>query len=244
MNNRLVLLIKGELQRLHKYNFTSISVIVAFIWRVILFFLDSDMLGNVLPFVLMLDATMMAVMYVGAVMYFEKSESTISTLLVTPITNGELILSKVISYTLHNLLSAVLLIVTFVVFKDVKLSYFLIIFGIILTTSFFTVSGIVLSYFQKDFTGMLLQIMILSFILFIPSTLFLFGVLKGDIWEYILLFNPIQAATEVIGGGFKSYEFTYKYYFSIAYLLVGGILLYKFYALPKFQSYAIKQSGV
>jgi len=244
MNNRLVLLIKGELQRLHKYNFTSISVIVAFIWGVILFFLDSDMLGNVLPFVLMLDATMMAVMYVGAVMYFEKSESTISTLLVTPITNGELILSKVISYTLHNLLSAVLLIVTFVVFKDVKLSYFLIIFGIILTTSFFTVSGIVLSYFQKDFTGMLLQIMILSFILFIPSTLFLFGVLKGDIWEYILLFNPIQAATEVIGGGFKSYEFTYKYYFSIAYLLVGGILLYKFYALPKFQSYAIKQSGV
>jgi fluoroquinolone transport system permease protein len=202
------------------------------------------MLGSLLPMILMLDATMMAVMYVGAVMYFEKNESTISTLLVTPISNAELILSKVISYTLHNMLSAILLIVAFVILKDVQINYLLIFMGIVITTSFFTVAGIILSFFQKDFTGMLVQIMILSFALFIPSILFMFNVFTGDVWETILLFNPIQAAQELIGGGFKAYEFNYKYYFSLGYLLIGGILLYRFYALPKFQDYAVKQSGV
>ena len=244
MKNRLLLLIKGELQRLHKYNFTSISVIVAIIWGAVLYFLDNEMLGSVLPFVLMLDATMMAVMYVGAVMYFEKNESTISTLLVTPISNSELILSKVISYTLHNLLSAAMLIIAFVLIKDIQINYLLIFVGIVLSTGFFTTAGIVLSYFQKDFTGMLVQIMILSFALFIPTALFIFGVLKGDVWEYILMANPIQAAQEIIGGGFKGYDYDFKYYFSLSYLLIGGILVYRYIALPGFQKYAVKQSGV
>jgi fluoroquinolone transport system permease protein len=244
MKNRLLLLIQGELSRLHKYNFTSISIFVAFIWGVVLFFVDIDMLSSLLPMVLMLDATMMAVMYVGAVMYFEKNESTISTLLVTPISNAELILSKVISYTLHNMLSAILLIGVFVVFKDVEINYLLIFSGVIITTAFFTVAGIVLSFFQKDFTGMLVQIMVLSFALFIPSLLLMFGVIEGEIWETVMMFNPIQAAQELIGGGFKIYEFTFNYYFSLGYLLIGGVLLYRFYALPKFQDYAVKQSGV
>lgn len=244
MKNRLLLLIQGELSRLHKYNFTSISIFVAFIWGVVLFFVDIDMLSSLLPMVLMLDATMMAVMYVGAVMYFEKNESTISTLLVTPISNAELILSKVISYTLHNMLSAILLIGVFVVFKDVEINYLLIFSGVIITTAFFTVAGIVLSFFQKDFTGMLVQIMVLSFALFIPSLLLMFGVIEGEIWETVMMFNPIQAAQELIGGGFKFYEFTFNYYFSLGYLLIGGVLLYRFYALPKFQDYAVKQSGV
>lgn len=244
MKSRLAVLIKGELERLHKYNFTFISILIAFIWGVILFFLDDDSLGTILPFVLMMDATMMAVMYVGAVMYFEKNESTISTLLVTPISNAELILSKVISYTIHNLLSAVLLIIVFVVIRDVQLNYFLILLGIIMATAFHTIAGIVLSYYQKDFTGMLVQIMILSFALFIPSALVAFGVLSGDFWDIIMLVNPIQAAQEVIGGGFIGYEFEFEYYFSLSYLIIGGALLYRFVALPGFQNYAVKQSGV
>ena len=97
MANRLLVLVKGELQRLNKYNMTSISVLVAIIWGVILFFVNSTILEHLLPLVLMMDATMMAIMYVGSVMFFEKSESTISTMLVTPVSNKELLLSKLIT---------------------------------------------------------------------------------------------------------------------------------------------------
>lgn len=244
MNSRLMLLVKGELQRLHKYNVFSISILVAVIWGFVLFFIKEDLLGSILPFVLTIDATMMSVMYIGAVMHFEKSESTISTMLVTPVTNSEMVLSKVIANTIHNLVSSSLLIIVFVVIKDVDLNIFLVFLGIISATAFFTIGGLCLAYYQKDFTGMLVNIMILAFALFIPTALYMFNVLTGDFWEYFLLLNPVQAGQEVIVGSFDGYEFTYKYYVSLTYMIIGAVLLYRFLAIPKFQKYAVRQSGV
>jgi len=244
MKNRLFVLIKGELVRLHKYNVFSISILVAFIWGAILFFLEEDLLGSLLPFVLLIDATLMGVIYIGAVTHFEKTESTISTLLVTPIKNSELVLSKVLANILHNLFSASLIIIVFIILKDVEINLFLIYLALISSTAFFTIGGLCLSYYQKDFTTMLVNIMVISFALLIPSALYLFGVLKADIWEYILLLNPIQAAQETIMGAFEGYTYTYQYYVSLTYMILGAILLYRFFALPKFQQYAVKQSGV
>lgn len=246
MLNRLLVLVKGELQRLNKYNMTSVSILVAIIWGVILFFVNFEVLEYLLPLVLMMDATMMAVMYVGSVMFFEKSESTISTMLVTPVSNSELVLSKLIANTLHNMFASALIITVFVIFKDVQVNYFLIVLAILVSTAFHTLLGIVLAYYQKDFTGMLVNIMIIMFVLGVPSIFFTFGIINGDIWEFVLLFNPINSAQILIEGAFTDYgfEFDYKYYFSLGYLVIGGTLLYKFVALPRFQDYAVKESGV
>jgi len=244
MKSRLAVLVKGELSRLNKYNVFSISVLVAIIWGVVLFLLNEELLGAILPFILVLDATMMSVMYIGSVMYFEKSESTISTMLVTPTTNKELVISKVIANTIHNLFASSLIIIVFIIFKDVDVNIFLVFLGLISTTTFFTIGGLCLSYFQKDFTGMLLNIMILTFAFGIPMALYLFGVLKADYWEYVLLINPMQAGAEVIIAAFEGYEFTYKYYVSLAYMIIGAIIMYYGIAIPKFQKYAVKQSGV
>ena len=246
MANRLWVLVKGELSRLNKYNMTSVSILVAMIWGVILFFVNSEILEYLLPLVLMMDATMMAIMYVGSVMFFEKSESTISTMLVTPVSNKELLLSKLIANTIHNMFASALIIAVFVIFKDVHINYFLIVIAILIATASHTLLGIVLAYFQKDFTGMLVNIMIFMFALGAPSMLFTFGIISGDVWEVVLLLNPVQSAQVLIESGFKDYgfEFDYKYFFSLGYLTIGGILLYIFYALPKFQDYAVKQSGV
>lgn len=244
MNSRLAVLVKGELSRLNKYNVFSISILIALIWGIVLFLINESLLGEILPFVLVIDATMMSVMYIGSVMYFEKSESTISTMLVTPTTNKELILSKVLANTIHNMFSSLLIIIVFIIFKNVDVNIFLVFLGIISTTTFFTIAGLCLSYFQKDFTGMLVNIMILMFLFGIPMALYLFGVLTANYWEYLLLLNPMQAGAEVITGAFSGYEFTYKYYLSLAYMIFGGALLYYFFAIPKFQKYAVKQSGV
>ncbi len=244
MGNRLAVLVKGELSRLNKYNVFSISILIAIIWGVLLFLLEEDVLGSLLPFILVMDCTMMSLMFIGSVMYFEKSESTISTMLVTPASNSELVLSKVLANTVHNAFSASLIITVFIIFKDVDVNIPLVFLGIISATTFFTIAGLCLAYFQKDFTGMLVNIMILAFLFFIPTALYMFGVLKADWWEYVLLINPVQAAQEVVGGAFGNYTFTYKYFFSLGYMIFGAGLLYRFFAIPKFQDYAVKQSGV
>lgn len=244
MKNRLWILVKGELYRLNKYNMTFISVLVAFLWGVMLFFVNADILGTLLPVVILLDATLMSLLYVGSVMYFEKSESTISTMLVTPVTNSEMLLSKLIANTVHNMFSSALLIIVFVVFKDVQINYFFLIIGIILATSFHTLLGIVMAYFSKDFTGVLMSVMAFSMIMMVPYVLLMLDIITGEFWEGILLINPIQAAGEVVNAGFVGFKITYKYYVSLGYMFFGGIALYIFYALPKFQDYAVKQSGV
>ncbi|MBN2540988.1 MAG: ABC transporter permease [Bacilli bacterium] len=242
--SRVWVLVKGELLRLNKYNIFAISILVAIIWGVMLYFVNSTILATLLPMVLLVDASMMSIMYIGSVMFFEKSEFTISTMLVTPSTNAELVLSKVLANTIHNLFSSVLIIIAFVLLKDVKLNYFLIFVGIVVTTTFFTIFGYYMAYFQKNFTGMLVNIMIFAFALLIPSLLYEVHVITADWFQYVLVINPFQAGAELIGGGFKDYVFEWQYYFSLAYLLIGTVLVYRFLVLPKFHDYSIRQSGV
>lgn len=242
--NRLWLLVKGELVRLHKYNVTTISFAVALIWGLLIYFLGGDLIPTLLPMVLLIDATMMSLMYVGAIMYFEKSESTISTLLVTPITKDEMLLAKIISNTTHNLFSSGLIIAAFALFADIQINYFLIFIAILIATAVHTVIGICLSYTTKDFTRMLMRVISFAFILMIPSLLLTFGILNGSFWETFNLLNPVNGASELIKVSFNNITVTWRFWFSLGYLIFGGLALYFFYAKPKFQEYTVRQSGV
>ena len=254
MKNRLWILVKGELDRLNKYGVFSISVLVAVIWGAVLFLINDDALRGLLPFVLFLDATMMSIMYIGAEMHFEKTESTISTMLVTPVTNNEMVASKVIANIIHNLVSSLLLVGVFFaageldMINPIGINIWLVVLGIIVATSTFTILGLVLSYYQKDFTDMLVNMFVIVIFLMIPSVLLMFGVIEGEIWENIMLINPMEAAQNVIAGGFPDQEgeivLEFSYYFSLGYVFIGGILLYVLLAIPKFQDYAVRQSGV
>jgi fluoroquinolone transport system permease protein len=142
--NRLLYLLKGELLRLHKYKVTTISILIAIIWSVVLYFIEGEIFNNLLPTLIMIDATMMSMIYIGSVMFFEKKESTMSSLLVTPSKNSELILSKLLANTIHNFFSSALIIVVFVILKDVKVSYLLVGLAIIVATMYHTTIGLFL----------------------------------------------------------------------------------------------------
>ena len=244
MNKKVLVLVQGELTRLHKYNLTTVSVIVALMWGAMLYFVGDELLASLLPMVILMDATVMALMYVGAIMYYEKSESTISTLLVTPVSNNDILLSKVIANTLNNMFSSALIVIVFSFLSDIQINYFLVTIAIILATAVHTIIGICLSYTTKDFTRMLMRVISFAFVLMIPSLLYNFNVIDGLFWEVINVINPINAALEIISASFNNAEIGWKFYVSLGYLLIGGPLLYKLYALPKFQDYAVRQSGV
>jgi fluoroquinolone transport system permease protein len=91
---------------------------------------------------------------------------------------------------------------------------------------------------------MLVNMFIGAIVLMLPSVLLTFGVIQGVFWENFMLINPIEAGQHLISAGLKGYVFTYKYYVSLTYLLCGGLALYFFVAVPKFQNYAVKESGV
>ena len=199
---------------------------------------------EMLPFVIIIDATMMSVIFIGSVMFFEKTESTFSTMLVTPVTNAELILSKAIANTLHSMFSSTLVILAFFIVKQVDVVWYIIIPGLALSIFMHSLLGFVFSFHSKDFTTLLVNVMIYSFVITIPVVLHYFDlILKADIWDTLLLIVPTQAAIELIVAGFGT-ALDYKFVVSIVVLLLYAILGYYLYVKPKFKEYAVKQSGV
>jgi fluoroquinolone transport system permease protein len=121
---------------------------------------------------------------------------------------------------------------------------FLILIAIILNTVLFTALGLYIAYFQKDFTTMLVTVMMLMFLTLIPTVLYELNILKSNLWEYILLINPVQAAQELVNGAFKTNPIEWKYYFSLVYSIGLFVVSYLWLIVPKFKKYAVSASGV
>lgn len=243
--NKLFILIKGELSRLTKYHVTTVSVLIALMWFLILYFLDdNDLITEMLPFVLIIDATMMSIIFIGSVMFFEKTESTFSTMLVTPVTNEQLILSKAIANTVHSMFSSLLVLLAFFFVKNVEIAWFIMIPGLALSVFMHSLLGFFFSFKSKDFTSLLMNVMVYSFFITIPVVLHQFDlILKGDLWDTILMIIPTQSAFKIIQAGFGE-AINYKFFISIVILTAYSYFGYRFYVKPKFKEYAVKQSGV
>lgn len=241
---QIIKLVKGELQRLQKYNVTLISLIVALIWVALLYFIDDpSIFGLLLPLVVILDVTMMSIMYTGAVMYYEKSENTMYSILITPVTHQDIIFSKVIANIIHQIISTSLVIVAFVLIRNISVSFTLV-FSMILAIGFHTLLGFVFTYTAKDFTSMLTNFMFAMIVLATPSILIFMNVFEVSTFvSYLLLVSPIEQVTVMISSAFsKTYDFSF--FLSIVMMLTYSGILYKGYILPKFSIYVQKGSGV
>ncbi len=241
---QIIKLVKGELQRLQKYNVTLISLIVALIWVALLYFIDDPTIfGLLLPLVVILDVTMMSIMYTGAVMYYEKSENTMYSILITPVSHQDIIFSKVIANIIHQTISTSLVIVAFILIKDISIS-FSIVFSMILAIGFHTLLGFVFTYTAKDFTSMLTNFMFAMIVLATPSILIFMNVFEVSTFiSYLLLISPIEQVTVMISSAFsKTYDISF--FLSIVMMLTYSGILYKGYILPKFSIYVQKGSGV
>lgn len=245
MGPKILYLIQGELLRLNKYRVTLVSFLVALIWGLALYFIDDmDILSRLLPLIIQMEVTMMSIIFIGSILFFEKSEQTISTLLVTPISTGEQIWSKVIANTIHLLFSSVLILLVFYFIKEVEVHFIWMLIGLIISLVFHSLLGYVFSYHSKDFTSMLLGVMMFIILLSIPSILHQFDLaFKGEVWRYILLITPAQASIELITFGFSG-KFVLATLVSYVVLISLTVALYFGYVKRAYKTYAIKQGGI
>jgi fluoroquinolone transport system permease protein len=243
--NRFLVLVRGELDRFNKYNVTTISVLVTLIWFLLLWFIDDEgILSRMLPFVLVIDATLMSVIFVGSVMFFEKTEQTLSTMLVTPLSPTEMVMGKAVANTVHTVLSSMAVVIVFHFVRDVEVSWVVAILVLTLGVFWHSLLGFVFSYHSKDFTGMLMNVMFYSFLSAIPALLNFFDVLfKGEVWEHVLLVTPTQSVIKLFEVAFGA-EVTAKFWIALLWLLASGALGTWLYVIPKFKVHAVRQSGV
>lgn len=245
MKSNLSYLILGELVRLIKYKVHLVSLLLLFLWFVILSIIkDNQLFNQFLPMILSVDATMMAILFIGSILFFEKSEQTVSTLLVTPIKKRHLIESKIITNIIHLTTTSLLLTLLFVIIRGIEINFIILITALILSIWLHSLIGFLFSFLTKSFTSMLVFLMAYSLLLMIPtflksSNLFF----TNALFDYLFLINPQYAVSILIEASLTSNDVLLPI---LAYLSL--ILYIVFFSLvvvyPNYQKSAIKQSGV
>ncbi len=243
--NKFIFLIKGELLRLKKYNVITVNVVVTLMWFLLLFFIeDHGLLNQLLPMILMFDVTMMSALYVGASLFFEKSEQTNVTLLVTPLSHHAHVLSKAIVNTIHMVLSSVVLALIFYFVRGVEINFVYLVVTLFVASFVHSLIGFIFSYLSKDFTSMLMLVMAYSLLFMVPTVIREFNIFfTGDVFTYLLLLSPSQASINLLAlsiGG----ELELQSLLSLLSLLVIGLLIYTLIVVPKYKTNTVRQSGV
>jgi fluoroquinolone transport system permease protein len=240
--SRLQVLVKGEFERLNKYNLFTANFVAMLIWVVIAWFFEGEELRTFIPFIFVMDSTMMTILLVGATLFYEKKEHTINSIMISPVTEGEYLISKVIVNVLNSLFTVVFISAALYFMKDVTFNYLVLVPAVIIVTVVHTMIGIKIAYHAKDFTSMLVYFMVYSFAFLFPSILAMLGVIKGNLVKYLIVLPP-EASSIIINASVKDVEIT-RLLFGYLYLFGMAYVLYKYFIKTKFNEYVMRETGV
>ncbi|MBT9172423.1 MAG: Fluoroquinolones export permease protein [Syntrophomonadaceae bacterium] len=235
-------LIRGEFGRLNKYGLFKANFVVLLLWVFLAWFLEGEALLQFIPFIFLMDSVMMTILLVGATLFYEKKEHTVNSLMVTPVTENEYLLSKVITNVLNSLLTVFIISLVVYLLKGVTYTYWQVVPAVALVTVVHTLIGIRLSYGAKDFTSLLVNYMVYVFIFFLPPVFGQFGLFDRSVARFFILLPP-EASGLLIGSAFAAIE-PWKIVFSYVYLALLSLLLFRFVVKPQFMAYVMRETGV
>ncbi|KAB3530713.1 fluoroquinolone export ABC transporter permease subunit [Alkaliphilus serpentinus] len=239
---RLIFLVKSEFQRLTKYNLFTANFVALLLWLGVSWFIEGEHLRQFIPFVFLMDSTMMTILLVGATLFYEKKEHTVNTIMISPVTESEYLYSKALVNVLNSLFSVVFISAGLYIMKGLTYNYLLLTISVIFITVTHTFIGIKIAYYAKDFTSILVYFMIYTFVFLFPSILILMGVIDAELAKYLIILPP-ETSNVLISASIKEVE-VWKLIFGYSYLTFLTLVLYRYDIKPKFKEYVMRETGV
>lgn len=217
-------LLKWEFTLLSRYKIIHISLL-----SVILYFLSTQAVESLKgqtqfhSMLLFFDPALIGIMFVGALVLFEKSENVLQALVITPMSTDDYLLSKIVSLTVLSLISAFLFMGLMIVFNDTSFNVLYLIGGITLTSIMLILLGFILVSRVNSVNGYLLGMMISFIGLSFPPLLHLFGLFENPV-TYLW---PTQASFILLSGVFQSSALElWEIIYGVGYQLLFIVLLY------------------
>jgi len=239
--NKFVVILKGDENRMKRYGITYASLAATFLWIALIELINISNISSVFPLFVFMDATMMSFLLVGVAMMFEKQESALKTMLVTPINKHHYLASKITVTIISSLITLVLLGAYAIIFRDLTINYLGIIGAVILASFVFACIGILFTYKSRDFTILLMWLVAFFFLLTIPTLFQWFGIITADWFKYLQYLNPTQAIFIVLFATVTEAD-KVDLAISLSYLIVLAVVLYYFVA-KHFDKYSMKELG-
>lgn len=238
----ILVLIFGEFKRMVAYKITAASIVVALLWIGVLYLTEISDITFIFPLLIFVDATSMAILMVGVTIFFEKQEGSLRAILVTPISKNDYLLTKIIITITASVLTLVVLYIYASVFREINLSFIGLLGAVILISLFHSLVGFILSYYSRDFTGLLVNMMKYLFLFMIPTILVYVNIIRNEMIELLLYLAPTRAAIILLNapaGNVESGDLVY----AIAYMFLGSIILFVLVS-RLFDSFAAREGGV
>ena len=232
-------MISWEFILLYRYKIIHISILSMFLYflstQAVQSLQDQTQIHTVLLF---FDPAIIGIVFVGALVLFEKSENILQALVLTPMKTDDYLLSKIISLTILSIISATVFISLMVIFNETEFNIFYLITGIILTSVMLILLGFIIVSRVQNINGYLLGIIISFLALTFPPLLDLFGLFENPVFYLwptqasFLLFDGVFLASnlelwEIIYGiGYQVLWIGILYYLAkeafYKYIILGG----------------------
>ena len=164
-------LIQGDIQQQYKYGFYALYILFTLLYITVLRILPTEWKELGATVIIFSDPVLIGLMFIGAMILFEKSEKVIQALAVSPISIHSYILSKVISIGIISLLSGILI----ALFSKVEYSYAHLVTGIILGSVLFSLVGISLSVYISTMNNFILIMVPTLVVSVAPISIYLMG---------------------------------------------------------------------
>ncbi|HZJ58526.1 MAG TPA: hypothetical protein VFD89_09880 [Clostridia bacterium] len=222
---RFFALIKGELLRLARYKLFAASIFVSMMWVGVLHFVDMENVTGLIPQLVFMDVTTMAVLLVGVTFIYERDEATLYSMLISPITKSEYILAKLVSHTTPGIVSLSIMYIYALAFKTVDINYFLLLGGTVLVAFFHSQIGFLLTYYSRDFTDLVMYIIAYFLVSILPVILDEFAIITNAVFKKLVFLIPTKAALMIIVGTTGVIE-SWKIALAVTYIIIGSVLLH------------------
>lgn len=239
--SRFITLIKGEFLRLQRYKLFAASIFVSIMWVGVLHFVDMVNVTGLIPQLVFLDVTTMAVLLVGVSFIYERDEATLYSMLISPITKSQYIWAKLLSHITPSIISLSIMFIYAKTFKTLDINYFLLLGGVLLVAFFHSQIGFLLTFHTKDFTGLVMLIITFFLISILPVILDEFAIVTNEVFRKLIFLLPTKSALMIIMGTTGSIE-SWKIIVSIVYMVLGSVFLY-YLIWKKLQDHFLKGGG-
>lgn len=216
--NPLKSMLKWEFTLEYRYKLIHLAILSVVIYYLSLQIIPDINVAEFHTLFLFFDPVLIGIMFVGAMVLFEKTENTLQALTITPMQTSNYFLSKIISLTTLSVITGLIFVIPS---YGINFNWLYFFSGIIFTSIFLILLGFIMVSRCNSINEYLLMMMFSFLLLFIPPLFDLFGFYENPIF-YLW---PSQASFILFEGVFGSVDFNNMLY-AIFYLIFWIVLCF------------------
>ena len=220
--SQLQSMLKWEFTLMYRYKLIHLAIL-----SVVMYFVSLQIMPDINEpefhsLFLFFDPVLIGIMFVGAMVLFEKTENTLQALTITPMQTYNYFLSKIIALTSLSLVAGLLFIIPLMITDGIDPNWLYLFIGLTLSAVVLILIGFLMVSRCNSINEYLLMMMFVFILLFFPPLFDLFGFYENTIF-YLW---PSHASFILFGGVFGEVS-TNDTIYAILYLIFWiGLCLY------------------